>query len=185
MHGCFACLHACAPHVWLSPWEPKWGVGAPGTEVTDGCNLLCGCWELAPTEEIKVKFLISPCHKKHLQILVWRFLPHIWYRSCGGWVDSMKSFSEKSFPFLHISPADWWTLQNYKIPNLLEAFCDESSFNPSILKRKIRERKEKLRTSQEHVWTEEERKGAVRSGWWWAHLWWAGRKVMLSVGTEH
>jgi hypothetical protein len=33
-HWCFACMYVC--------------VGSPKTRVTDGCNLLWGCWELNP-----------------------------------------------------------------------------------------------------------------------------------------
>jgi hypothetical protein len=45
---CMQVHHICAWH----PWRPE-DIRSPGTGVTDGCELLCGCWELklGPLEE--------------------------------------------------------------------------------------------------------------------------------------
>lgn len=37
VHECFTCMYVCALHI---------PVGSPGPEVTDGCELPCGCLEL-------------------------------------------------------------------------------------------------------------------------------------------
>ncbi|XP_060240758.1 E3 ubiquitin-protein ligase NEDD4 isoform X1 [Meriones unguiculatus] len=43
------------------------GVGSPGSEVTDGCEPPCGCWELNPgsLEEEHVLFTTEPCLQSH------------------------------------------------------------------------------------------------------------------------
>jgi hypothetical protein len=51
------CLHEhrCAPHACLVPW-------IPGSEVTDGCELLGGCWELdlSPLQEQLMHLTTEP-----------------------------------------------------------------------------------------------------------------------------
>jgi hypothetical protein len=43
------CMHACLYHMRAWCWQrPQEGVGSSGTEVTDGCESPCGCWELNP-----------------------------------------------------------------------------------------------------------------------------------------
>jgi hypothetical protein len=39
MYGCFACI----PHLYLVPAEARKGVRAPGTGVTNACELPCKC----------------------------------------------------------------------------------------------------------------------------------------------
>jgi hypothetical protein len=39
-----ACMYICVPHGFWCLWGPEEGIGSPGTGVTDGCELLCGCW---------------------------------------------------------------------------------------------------------------------------------------------
>lgn len=40
------CLHVCARTICVQcPWEPEESLRSPGTEVTDGCEPLCRCWE--------------------------------------------------------------------------------------------------------------------------------------------
>ena len=41
---CMSEQHLCP---WC-PWNPEEGVQLPRTGVTDGCELLCGCWETNP-----------------------------------------------------------------------------------------------------------------------------------------
>ena len=50
-------------------WRPQEGVRCPGTGVTDGCELPCGCWELNPgplekllTAEPSLQPLIQWCN---------------------------------------------------------------------------------------------------------------------------
>ena len=46
---CMVILPACVPNVCLVHTErPEEGVRTPGTGGTDGCELLCGCWEWNP-----------------------------------------------------------------------------------------------------------------------------------------
>lgn len=40
--------HVCASHVFLEPLKAEEGARSPEFEVTDGCELLNGCWELQP-----------------------------------------------------------------------------------------------------------------------------------------
>jgi hypothetical protein len=41
--GCFTCMYAFVPHAYLVPQRGRKGIGTPGTDVTDGCELPCGC----------------------------------------------------------------------------------------------------------------------------------------------
>lgn len=38
-------MHACATHVCSAQGGAHKGIRCPGTEVTDGCEPPCGCWE--------------------------------------------------------------------------------------------------------------------------------------------
>lgn len=46
MYGCFAGVYTCVSHAACG--GQKLGVGSPGIVATDGCELLCGCWEQNP-----------------------------------------------------------------------------------------------------------------------------------------
>lgn len=46
VYGCFVYMYACAPCECLVSEEAREGVRCPKTRVTDGCELLCGCWKL-------------------------------------------------------------------------------------------------------------------------------------------
>jgi hypothetical protein len=39
VHGYLACVFVCVPLACLVPWRPKEGIGAPGTGVTNCCQL--------------------------------------------------------------------------------------------------------------------------------------------------
>lgn len=54
VYGCFACRHIRTPYACLVPTEARTGV-------TEGWELLCGCWEfkLGPLEEKPVPYLMS------------------------------------------------------------------------------------------------------------------------------
>jgi hypothetical protein len=59
MSVAFICLcTTCA----LSPWGPEEDMRPPGTGVTDGCELPCGCWKLnpGPLEEQPVLLTAKP-----------------------------------------------------------------------------------------------------------------------------
>jgi hypothetical protein len=47
-----ACISECHLHTW-SPWRPEKSIKSPELELTDGCELSCGCWEanLSPLEK--------------------------------------------------------------------------------------------------------------------------------------
>lgn len=42
-------LYVWIPHTHLGPMEVKKGTWSPGTEIVDGCELLCGHWKPYPT----------------------------------------------------------------------------------------------------------------------------------------
>lgn len=44
MNVLFLCMSVQDKHAWLT-WRPEGVLALPGTGVTDGCKLLCGCWE--------------------------------------------------------------------------------------------------------------------------------------------
>ena len=44
-----ACMYVCAPCACLVPVDSEKDIRSPGTEVTDGCEPSCGCWELNPS----------------------------------------------------------------------------------------------------------------------------------------
>lgn len=41
-------MYVCVLCACLVPKEARGRIGSPGTEITEGCELLCGCWELNP-----------------------------------------------------------------------------------------------------------------------------------------
>ena len=46
IYRCFAYMSVCVPYVYLVSMEARRGHWIPGTGVTDGCELLCGSWDL-------------------------------------------------------------------------------------------------------------------------------------------
>jgi hypothetical protein len=57
-------------HVCAASMEARGGMGFPGTEVTDSCELPCGCWEmnLCPLEEQSV---LATADQLYLKQPVW------------------------------------------------------------------------------------------------------------------
>ena len=55
------CRSVCQMHAWY-PRRPEEGVREPGTGLTGGCDLPCGCWELnmGPLEEQSVFLTNEP-----------------------------------------------------------------------------------------------------------------------------
>lgn len=60
VHGRFACLFVCAPHVCLCPWQPEESMRSPGTGVTGGCEPSFGCFELNPGPLEEQVVLVTP-----------------------------------------------------------------------------------------------------------------------------
>lgn len=56
LSACVSVCHLCAWHL----QRPDKGIRSPGSGITDGCDWLCGCWELklSPLEEQQA--LLSP-----------------------------------------------------------------------------------------------------------------------------
>lgn len=54
-------MYVCVPHACLVPTEARRKHRVPLTGITDGCEPLCGCWELNPglLEEEAVLYSIA------------------------------------------------------------------------------------------------------------------------------
>ena len=59
---CFAFMHAYGPRAYLVPVKVRRGHQIPGTGVTDGGGLPCGCleWNPGPWEEQQVLLAVKP-----------------------------------------------------------------------------------------------------------------------------
>ena len=57
------CFAIFLPHLYLLPVEARNDTGFTRTEVTDGWELICRCWELnpGPLEEKPVLLAAEPC----------------------------------------------------------------------------------------------------------------------------
>ena len=68
LNSFYVCEYLCAClYVYHGHTVPAEGVSSPGTEVMDGCEPPCGCWELnlVPLQDRWV--LLTSCHLSSLQ----------------------------------------------------------------------------------------------------------------------
>jgi hypothetical protein len=71
----FTCISMYHMHSWY-PWRPEEGIGFSRTEVTEGYELPCRCWELnlGPLQEQPVLFTAEPflqLNAKEDRVLIW------------------------------------------------------------------------------------------------------------------
>lgn len=62
----FAYMYVCVPLCAWCPQKSEEGIRfLPGIEITDGCKVLCGCWEshLSPLQKQLVLLIVEPSSK--------------------------------------------------------------------------------------------------------------------------